>query len=324
MPPKPWFRLYNDVVDDPKVQRLSADLFRSWINILCLASRNDGVLPNVTDLAFGLRIAQADVMTLLDRLTEAELMERTPAGWAPHNWRGRQFASDSSTPRVQQHRHMKQASETVDGNVTGNVSETADETDHGTSPFPPTPPLSPTETETETEAEAERDSAHAGVREAPPVDAPPAAPSKPVKATKYPATFEAFWAAYPKGDGFIKADAYAQFKALKPDGDLVDAMLAGIERWRHGRRWQQGMVMAPARWLKGRAWEAEIEPWEPPPDADARASPNGRAARGTPAADFHATIDRFTNDLKEFNRGRSNVQQGHGPALPSPLPRGPT
>ena len=40
-----WFRLYNDVINDPKVQRLDGETFKAWINILCLASKGGGVLP---------------------------------------------------------------------------------------------------------------------------------------------------------------------------------------------------------------------------------------------------------------------------------------
>jgi len=31
-----WFRMYAEVLDDPKVQRLSGDEFKAWVNILCL------------------------------------------------------------------------------------------------------------------------------------------------------------------------------------------------------------------------------------------------------------------------------------------------
>ena len=40
-----WFRMYAEVVDDPKVQRLSPALFRAWVNVLCLAASNGGVVP---------------------------------------------------------------------------------------------------------------------------------------------------------------------------------------------------------------------------------------------------------------------------------------
>jgi hypothetical protein len=122
MPTKQWFRLYNDVVDDPKVQRLPAELFRAWVNLLCLASRHDGILPDVPDLAFGLRCSEDEVVEVLERLMDAGLLEHTTAGLAPHNWDGRQFASDTSTGRVQEYRRRQRQTAHPNGNVSCNVS----------------------------------------------------------------------------------------------------------------------------------------------------------------------------------------------------------
>ena len=36
-----WFRFYHDAIDDPKVQRLPGDVFKFWVNLLCLASRSN-------------------------------------------------------------------------------------------------------------------------------------------------------------------------------------------------------------------------------------------------------------------------------------------
>ena len=33
-----WFRAYNGIIDDPKVQRLAPHFFKGWICLLCLAS----------------------------------------------------------------------------------------------------------------------------------------------------------------------------------------------------------------------------------------------------------------------------------------------
>ena len=44
-----WYRMYDELLDNPKVQRLSGDEFKAWVNILCLASRHDGVVPPVAE-----------------------------------------------------------------------------------------------------------------------------------------------------------------------------------------------------------------------------------------------------------------------------------
>ena len=52
-----WFRFYDEALDDPKVQRLAPHLFKTWINLLCLASKEDGTMPSNDDIAFRLRIS---------------------------------------------------------------------------------------------------------------------------------------------------------------------------------------------------------------------------------------------------------------------------
>ena len=47
-----WFRVHDDLVDDPKVQRLAPELFKALINLWCLASQNRGILPPIEDIVF--------------------------------------------------------------------------------------------------------------------------------------------------------------------------------------------------------------------------------------------------------------------------------
>lgn len=131
-----WFRFYNEVLDDPKVQRLSPTLFRAWVNLLCLASASDGKLPSIDDIAFKLRVSVQDAQQHIDELILAGLLDPTTDGLVPHNWRARQFVSDSSTERVRKHRRNKTETQC-------NVSETANET----------PPDTDSESDTDSEAE---------------------------------------------------------------------------------------------------------------------------------------------------------------------------
>jgi hypothetical protein len=66
-----WFRVYNDLVDDPKVQRLDPPLFKALINLWCLASANDGVLPPINEIAFKLRMKPEKVQRVLTELRAA-------------------------------------------------------------------------------------------------------------------------------------------------------------------------------------------------------------------------------------------------------------
>jgi hypothetical protein len=121
-----WFRFYDDVMDDPKVQLLSDAHYRGWTTLLCLASKNDGEIPgDEAVLCFALRKPAGKVRDLLATLLTGGLIDKTETGYTPHNWAGRQYKSDVSTDRVKQHRerHKKH-----DGNVSRNGDETANET----------------------------------------------------------------------------------------------------------------------------------------------------------------------------------------------------
>jgi hypothetical protein len=100
-----WFRMYSDVLDDPKVQKLSPELFKAWVNLLCLASRNDGVLPPLEDIAFALRMSQDVTVTVTAELVTRGLLDECD-GLSPHNWNERQFKSD--TPESAAERKRKQ------------------------------------------------------------------------------------------------------------------------------------------------------------------------------------------------------------------------
>ncbi len=124
-----WFRVYEDLVDDPKVQRLPADLFRALVNLWCLASSNDGKLPTISDIAFKLRMTEDKAGNAIATLQAAGLLDSVHLEQetllCPHNWNARQFKSDVSTDRVKQHRQRKR-------NVSPSVSETSPEADTDT------------------------------------------------------------------------------------------------------------------------------------------------------------------------------------------------
>ena len=99
-----WFRYYTEALDDPKVQLLSDALFRTWVNLLCLAARHGGVLPAIEDMAFALRLSEKETARRFDLLHSAELIDVTDGVISPHNWAARQFKTDVSNERVKQFR----------------------------------------------------------------------------------------------------------------------------------------------------------------------------------------------------------------------------
>lgn len=142
-----WFRFYTEVVHDPKVQLLPDKTFKEWINVLCIAGDNGGILPDDKSIAFTMHMTTASARQMLIRLKDAGLLDLGEDGkMRPHNWGERQFQSDVSTERVRRFRDKKKS---VSSDGCGNGNETfqetiekrprARDTDTDTEYKPPTP-----------------------------------------------------------------------------------------------------------------------------------------------------------------------------------------
>lgn len=117
-----WFRFYDGVLDDPKVQLLPDALFKSWVNLMCLSSKMEGKPFDAAAVAFALRIPETKAQSTIDALLERGLLDDTAAGLLSHNWKARQYKSDLSNQRVKEHRERKR-------NVTDTVTLTSPETE---------------------------------------------------------------------------------------------------------------------------------------------------------------------------------------------------
>jgi hypothetical protein len=113
-----WFRLDDDVINDPKILLLPEAMRWIWIAFLCVASKNDGALPAIEIIALSLRVKASKATEYLNKLIHAGLIDQTETGYAPHNWNARQFKSDVSTTRVKRFRERER-----------NVSETPPHTE---------------------------------------------------------------------------------------------------------------------------------------------------------------------------------------------------
>jgi hypothetical protein len=93
----PWFRFYNEVLNDPKVQMLPAEVFKIWVNCLCHANstgENDGKLGNVTDVSFALRVTTEAVSSAFQILMEKEIITEENGIYFISKWEKRQFKTD--------------------------------------------------------------------------------------------------------------------------------------------------------------------------------------------------------------------------------------
>lgn len=99
-----WFRFYAEAMRDPKVVTLSDKDFRLWVNLLSIASENDGNLPSIDGLKGVLKVRLDHLLAALKRLISAGLIDPLEGGYKPHGWEKRQYISDTSTERVKKHR----------------------------------------------------------------------------------------------------------------------------------------------------------------------------------------------------------------------------
>ena len=103
-----WFRLYPDLLRDPRVQGLRPVMFKHWINLLCLANENTprGILPDVRTMALALHLRADRCHNVVRTLTRRGLFDVTTEGLKPHNWDKFQYKSDTSTERVKRFRNV--------------------------------------------------------------------------------------------------------------------------------------------------------------------------------------------------------------------------
>lgn len=197
-----WFRFYTSVVDDPKAQMLAPDLFKHWVNVLCIAAENDGELPSLSAVAFKLRLAEPKAAAVLVKLCGFGLLDKTDKGFKPHNWDGRQYKSDKTdNTNADRQKRFRDRQRNDDSNAKSNgvTSVTSKQPD--------------TETDTETEVEKKETRASA-------------------LPDDWPTDFrEQFWKLYPNKVGKPKALAKLERVAKRavhvPWAEIMD----GLERY---------------------------------------------------------------------------------------------
>jgi hypothetical protein len=83
-----YVKLHTDILDNPKFERIPADLIKPWLKCLVIARLYGGVLPDLQTVAYRLRVDQATAATWLSRLQKGHFLE--PAGQGgdlqPHDW----------------------------------------------------------------------------------------------------------------------------------------------------------------------------------------------------------------------------------------------
>lgn len=128
----PWFRMYSDFLNDPKMISISFEDQRHFIGVLAL--KGEGTLDHACApelltriVAQRLWIDHAIIGEVKKRLVAAGLIDEN---WQPLAWEKRQARSDSSTERVRAHRQKAKKARKDDETLherSGNNDETLQE-----------------------------------------------------------------------------------------------------------------------------------------------------------------------------------------------------
>lgn len=102
--------MYGEWLDDEKVQMMPDHLQARLVRLFCLRSMKPTETLHETQLAFRLRISITELAE-----TKAVFMANgfIDDAWTVLNWNKRQYASDSSTERVREHRRRLEQVETL-------------------------------------------------------------------------------------------------------------------------------------------------------------------------------------------------------------------
>lgn len=73
--------------------------------------------------------------------------------------------------------------------------------------------------------------------------------------------FDKFWAAYPRK--VSKPQAKSAWKKLRVDEEMLEEILASLEKWKASYGWQKNngqFIPYPATWLNNHQWEDDVQP----------------------------------------------------------------
>jgi uncharacterized phage protein (TIGR02220 family) len=106
-----WFRLYDEILDDPKMMALSAKEFQTWILLLCLANRETAgkrgeICRDFATISRQLHGENRTISQILKRFIELGLIQENGKSIRIVNWDKRQFKSDDVLQRVKRYRNV--------------------------------------------------------------------------------------------------------------------------------------------------------------------------------------------------------------------------
>lgn len=144
-----YFKLWDGILDNIKVQRLTPELFMAWINIIAVTVRYGGCrgeLPSWEDMVFGLRADRGKVERWVKALVTAGLIDHKNGRNSIHDFEKWNESKDKTAAKRQKAwRHRNAERNALRNGVTGPshntpqvLEEIEGEKDKKNTPLPPT------------------------------------------------------------------------------------------------------------------------------------------------------------------------------------------
>lgn len=127
----PWFRLYHEAIDDPKLKLLTFE--QRWHYVALLCCKAQGILDTQNNqlrrrmVAAKMELSTDQLEDVIHSLADLELIDADSL--EPLAWDSRQFKSDDSTERVKQYRERQKKQQDKDVKRYSNGHVTVQETD---------------------------------------------------------------------------------------------------------------------------------------------------------------------------------------------------
>lgn len=103
-----WFRVYTEIIDDPKVAKMDAETFKFFIFLMALAceQEKEGYIEMTLDeISWRLRCNVSETLQNVSLLVSCNILTKISDNkYMFLNWEKRQYKSDNSSERVRKHR----------------------------------------------------------------------------------------------------------------------------------------------------------------------------------------------------------------------------
>ena len=247
----PWFRMYTDFLNDPKMIGLAFEDQRHFIGILALKS--DGALdqdccPDLMDriVAQRLWIDHAVIREVKKRLVAAGLIDDE---WQPLAWDKRQMRSDADPTNAERQRRYRQrqkssqAPSEVEAESSQPTDNSENNSDRNGSNALRNAPVTPTDKDTDIDIDKKENNKNIVSN-----------------SRSDDAEFERFWLSYPNTSRRVaKRKCHDVWKKRKLNAH-ADEIIDHVRAMAKTKNWMEGYEPAPLTYLNQSRWEDGVPP----------------------------------------------------------------